>query len=250
MFDDVPQNLPTGGQVPPQPTAPKPSAPAVKMPEPPEPSPVAAPAIPKPAEDMFSGIDKETANGDAPTVVMESEVSGSGHKTLVVVIVALAVVLVLAGGAWAALKYFGKSGTGTSFEVPGIPNTTFVVPTSDADITDAERSAPPVSGGGEEIGTDVVSPEDAPQIPVAEEPAVPVLVDSDGDGLTDEEEARYGTSIRKPDTDNDGLFDREEVVVYKTNPLSADTDKDGYLDGAEVSGGYNPNGAGKLLQVP
>ncbi|MEK7094739.1 MAG: hypothetical protein AAB886_01360, partial [Patescibacteria group bacterium] len=89
-------------------------------------------------------------------------------------------------------------------------------------------------------------PKDIPE----EQPVVTAPVDSDGDGLTDDEEAKQGTSIRKPDTDNDGLFDREEVIVYKTNPLSADTDKDGYTDGAEVSGGYNPNGAGKLFQVP
>ena len=74
--------------------------------------------------------------------------------------------------------------------------------------------------------------------------------DSDKDGLSDAREAELGTDPNKADTDSDGLFDREEVEVYKTNPLSADTDGDTYLDGAEVKSGYNPNGAGKLFTVP
>ncbi|MBI4437937.1 calcium-binding protein [Candidatus Uhrbacteria bacterium] len=47
--------------------------------------------------------------------------------------------------------------------------------------------------------------------------------DDDEDGLTNEEEARYGT-----------------------DPQSPDTDDDGYLDGAEIDAGYNPNGPGRL----
>ncbi|MBI1908528.1 hypothetical protein HYS28_03930, partial [Candidatus Uhrbacteria bacterium] len=44
--------------------------------------------------------------------------------------------------------------------------------------------------------------------------------------------------------------DREEVEVYDTDPLEEDTDGDTYLDGQEVKGGYNPNGPGKLFEVP
>ncbi|RMD51570.1 hypothetical protein D6827_02030 [Candidatus Parcubacteria bacterium] len=76
------------------------------------------------------------------------------------------------------------------------------------------------------------------------------IIDSDGDGLTDEEELQAGTDPKDIDTDNDGLGDREEVQVYDTDPLNADTDDDGYLDGQEVSAGYNPNGSGKLLELP
>ena len=59
-------------------------------------------------------------------------------------------------------------------------------------------------------------------------------LDSDGDGLTDAEEARLGTNPRNPDTDGDGLTDGEEVKTYKTDPLNADTDFDGLTDGEEV----------------
>ncbi|HLD21773.1 MAG TPA: hypothetical protein VJB65_02640 [Patescibacteria group bacterium] len=47
------------------------------------------------------------------------------------------------------------------------------------------------------------------------------------------------------DSDADGLMNAEEET-YGTDPLDVDTDDDGYSDGAEVKGGYNPNGSGKL----
>lgn len=49
------------------------------------------------------------------------------------------------------------------------------------------------------------------------------------------------------DTDNDGLTDEEEKI-YGTSIINPDTDGDGYLDGEEVNGGYNPLGQGKLNQ--
>ncbi len=75
-------------------------------------------------------------------------------------------------------------------------------------------------------------------------------LDTDKDGLTDVRETQLGTNPNSPDTDADELFDREEVEVYKTNPLNADTDGDTYQDGAEVKKGFNPNGTGKLLVIP
>ena len=59
-------------------------------------------------------------------------------------------------------------------------------------------------------------------------------LDSDGDGLTDEEELKLGTDPHNPDTDGDGLTDGEEVKVYKTDPLNPDTDYDALTDGDEV----------------
>ncbi|MFH0814602.1 MAG: hypothetical protein V1902_00700 [Candidatus Falkowbacteria bacterium] len=75
----------------------------------------------------------------------------------------------------------------------------------------------------------------------------PTVVDSDADGLVDSEELTYGTNPQKADSDDDGLTDKEEVKIYQTDPLNADTDGDKYPDGEEVKNGYNPNGAGKLL---
>jgi len=59
-------------------------------------------------------------------------------------------------------------------------------------------------------------------------------LDSDGDGLSDAEEAALGTDPNNPDTDGDGLTDGEEVKTYKTDPLNPDTDYDALKDGAEV----------------
>ena len=59
-------------------------------------------------------------------------------------------------------------------------------------------------------------------------------LDTDGDGLTDQEEAQLGTDPKNPDTDGDGLTDGEEVKVYKTDPLNPDTDYDALTDGDEV----------------
>ncbi|MCX6784612.1 MAG: hypothetical protein NTV81_01595 [Candidatus Komeilibacteria bacterium] len=75
-------------------------------------------------------------------------------------------------------------------------------------------------------------------------------LDSDGDGLPDNQEQTLGTNLNNPDTDADGLSDRDEVVVYRTNPLVADTDGDGYKDGEEVKNNYNPLGPGRLRALP
>ena len=66
------------------------------------------------------------------------------------------------------------------------------------------------------------------------------FIDSDGDGLSDEEELLLGTDPYNPDTDGDGLTDYEEVRIYGTDPLNPDTDGDGYLDGEEVLSGHDP----------
>ncbi|WP_158014676.1 putative Ig domain-containing protein, partial [Corynebacterium sp. HMSC059E07] len=64
--------------------------------------------------------------------------------------------------------------------------------------------------------------------------------DTDGDGLTDKEEAEKGTDPKKADTDGDGLTDKEEVDGSKNNgqptdPTNADSDGDGVSDGDEVN---------------
>lgn len=65
--------------------------------------------------------------------------------------------------------------------------------------------------------------------------------DTDGDGLSDLQEAFLGTNPNNPDTDGDGLSDGEEVFVHHTNPNAQDTDGDGVTDGVEVAQGRNPN---------
>lgn len=71
-------------------------------------------------------------------------------------------------------------------------------------------------------------------------PAVPV--DTDGDGLTDEQEIELGLDPFSADADDDGLTDGEEINEYNTDPKNPDTDGDGLSDGDEVNTyGTDPN---------
>jgi len=94
------------------------------------------------------------------------------------------------------------------------------------------------------------------------------ITDTDGDGLTDEEEAKYKTNPNQADSDGDGVSDLEEIqkgtdpnkadqipgdvdsdgdgltndeeAKYGTDPFNPDTDQDGYSDGQEIVSGYDP----------
>lgn len=64
--------------------------------------------------------------------------------------------------------------------------------------------------------------------------------DRDFDGLSNCEERRVtGTSVRDPDTDDDGIPDGEEIADG-TDPLDMDSDDDGIADGDEVAIGSDP----------
>ncbi|RYF60602.1 MAG: hypothetical protein EOO27_05180, partial [Comamonadaceae bacterium] len=61
----------------------------------------------------------------------------------------------------------------------------------------------------------------------------PTSVDSDGDGLSDAEEADLSVDPYERDTDGDGIPDGREVEAIGTAPETADTDGDGFEDGFE-----------------
>jgi transglutaminase-like putative cysteine protease len=61
---------------------------------------------------------------------------------------------------------------------------------------------------------------------------LPILLDTDLDGLLDEEEGELGTDPELADTDGDSLTDYAEVVKYGTDPLEEDSDGDGVADSA------------------
>ena len=72
----------------------------------------------------------------------------------------------------------------------------------------------------------------------------PYKVDTDDDGMWDADEIAWAGGYiggsRRPnptvwDSDGDGLSDGDEFYVYGTNPCVADTDCDGVSDGAEVA---------------
>lgn len=66
--------------------------------------------------------------------------------------------------------------------------------------------------------------------------------DTDGDAVWDYWEYVYGSSPIDTDSDDDGLDDNDEIVVWMTNPVLADTDGDGLSDYDEVNThGTDPN---------
>lgn len=95
---------------------------------------------------------------------------------------------------------------------------------------------------------DFISLEDSQEIPnyeiIINEDSP--LLDTDRDGIPDEEEEKLGTSIIEFDTDGDGVQDYDEINVWGTDPLNPDTDGDGFPDGLEIVTGYNPLGEGTL----
>ncbi|MHA1894031.1 MAG: PKD domain-containing protein, partial [Candidatus Helarchaeota archaeon] len=76
---------------------------------------------------------------------------------------------------------------------------------------------------------------------------VMVIIDTDGDGLSDEEEELIGSLATEADSDGDYLSDAWEVIIG-TNPMNNDTDGDGLVDGfsnltfqGEAGLGTDPN---------
>ncbi len=146
-------------------------------------------------------------------------------------------------------------------------------------ITDADEATygtdpnnPDTDGDGLNDFVEVYGPdgtlntgdETNPLAPCHPDPTVAACdtTDTDGDGITDVDEATYGTDPNNPDTDGDGLNDFVEVygpdgtlnTGDETNPLdpcdpdptvaacdTTDTDGDGLTDAEEAIYGTNPN---------
>jgi len=121
-------------------------------------------------------------------------------------------------------------------------------------------------------------PEEPGEIPSEPEPTPEEVIpspdsDTDGDGLTDQEEEEWGTNLEDADSDRDGIPDGWEVEAgldpldpsdntqdpdadgldnsneyyYNSDPHNSDTDGDSYSDGIEVDNGYDPTKAGAML---
>jgi hypothetical protein len=58
---------------------------------------------------------------------------------------------------------------------------------------------------------------------------------------SDEREAAALESLKRRDSDKDGLNDYDELYVFKTSPYLADTDSDGIDDRTEIFAGADPN---------
>jgi hypothetical protein len=227
------------------------------------------PADIKEPEDIFAEIEKETPKEDysnqPPGINMPPKLDskdasdaslpgfdvGKSNKGKMIII-GVAVFLVAIAVAWAVYNFAVIPRLGGDIDGDNINNNEAAsLPTADinngninkntnAVVTNQNINIPikPVDTDG-----DGLSDEDEATLGTN-----PNLLDTDGDGLTDQAEAiRYKTDPKLEDTDGDGLNDQQEVITYKTDPRNTDSDGDGYSDGQEVSNGYNPMGEGKLL---
>lgn len=79
----------------------------------------------------------------------------------------------------------------------------------------------------------VVTPEPTPEPPVETPVVVPPATTTPFPATN---------RVTGVDSDSDGLTDKEETTLYNTDPRRPDSDNDGFLDGNEVFHRYNPNG--------
>lgn len=233
-----------GGEQPVQPLSAPAGVPAQPQPVagPPPPGSVAVPQI---ETDKIQTMPPEQQPATDPSTRSEKK-SLSGGKKILIIAVSIVLVIALAGGGyWLYGKLNRPLGAVNDANVTNVTNITNEGG-EPFDQTQGLREGLMGREGLEGEGADEAEPEETP--PPVQEPELPI--DTDGDGLTDDEELALGTNLNEPDSDRDGLPDKDEVEVYKTNPLNPDTDGDGYVDGDEVANGYDPRGEGRLLETP
>lgn len=155
-----------------------------------------------------------------PTVPLISEESpkSAGKKPLIIVAVIL--LLLVAGGV--AAYYFAQQLTPAA-TIETVSPTPEVVGTLDI---------PVLSNAGT---TDTAQPEDVRLMSAVKDPATFADLNNSmsAEALYTTLQTRLG--LKTEDTDNDGLGDLSELLIYGTNPFYHDSDLDGVTDNAEVS---------------
>ncbi len=203
----------------------------------------------EPPKDIFEKVEPVASPPGGPSLPVsdypttlppsDADLGHGGHGWKIAVIFLFAAIIIIGVAAGAYYLFFQNE------PVSEITPTPPASKTSTGATTSTKETIPSGSVGS----TTPITPTAPTGSPSSSNSDVAVL-DSDGDGLANDEELEYGTSVTKPDTDSDGLGDREEIKVYGTDPRRFDTDSDTYSDGQEVRSGYNPNGTGKLLELP
>lgn len=203
--------------------------------------PTPAPSVPNMPPQKLS---MPSMNNDDSMLVTDSASSGLMRKIVVALLVV--VLLALTGG---GIYYFFLRGNNINLDSNENTeiNTNIIVNEKTNENTEANTNTEPaineddldddfdgLSNGLEKIyGTN------------------PLESDTDNDGVFDQDEVElYHTDPLIDDSDNDGLSDHEEIIIYTTDPNNPDTDGDTYQDGSEVLNGYSPLGNGKLEANP
>lgn len=220
MFDSAPSNLPIEPATPsPAPAAPPsvPQTPPLAPVTPPAPAasaqPLSTAPLKKEPEDIFSGLDTATDHtADAGDLDLEPErPHSSSSKTFALLSI---LIVLLVGGIGAAVWYFLIRETPA--QQTGIVATTPssnppIVTSNDEPVIETppvlpEPGVPPNAPPPTSIATNT-----PPLVPVPTTPPPTEAMDTDGDGLSDPEEAALGTEFTMPDTDGDGFSDGSEL---------------------------------------
>ena len=259
MSDEALESLAT-----PEPTSPTPT-PVRPLPESMNtPAPMATPRVEiqsmplkaQEPEDMFSDSTPPTPVQRTPVMPSMAPIAPhTGPSMAKVALLSLAIIVLLGGAAYGVYTLMNGMGTNEDPSVVPTPTTTTQAPPTQAPVVVpiAPEPTPTATDMGVTLPPPVTVPPPDVNIPlpststpvVVPSPSTTSPIDSDNDGLTDQQEIELGLEPMNPDSDGDGLSDGDENKIYGTNPLNADTDKDGYSDGDEVKNGYNPRGDGK-----
>jgi hypothetical protein len=175
----------------------------------------------KEPEDIFAGLD----TGNEAPAAAPNATSAPRKSPIKMILMILAGFVVLGGIGFAAWYFLIRQ------EAPSavVPAPTAVTPSVVPSQPEPVVEVPPV-------------------VPVTEPPAgsdIPLPTDT-VDTTTPAVQTPVVTATPGLDRDSDGLTDAEEAL-FGTNPLSPDTDGDTYQDGAEVLGGYDPTAAKAAL---
>lgn len=179
----------------------------------------------------FSGTATPAAAVPSAKSIMKEPFFRQNKKIVVVLVLVLFLIAGVVSASWYAYSLF--SGQAVKLKVANLNNQT--------------NTQPEMPIVNEPTNEAVNQPVVNQNVNINQPPPPPP--DSDSDGLTNDEEAMYGTDPTKIDTDGDDLTDRDEVKVFKTDPNNPDTDGDSYKDGEEVRNGYDPKGSGRLLNI-
>lgn len=180
----------------------------------------------------------------APVAVPLATTKGPFLGKLLLIIVLIAVVI---GGGYGGWQFYQKYRAGqtttpvaSQTNVATTPTTTPVSNQGVVPVTVASSTAPVAATPTSTVITNIAN-----NAILFGQP-----VDSDRDGLNDDQEKTLGTDPNNADTDGDGVSDYNEVMIYHTDPLNPDSDGDGWTDGEEIQNGFDPNGPGKLVAPP
>lgn len=229
------------------PTPLQPSVPPVpQMPATPTPPAPQAPA------DMFAGLDAGLGSPIPPMGInpgqpaaaaqgMAPEPAGSSRKYFIVGFLVLLLIGIVVGGYFAYAKFSAMVNKdkepSAAVETPvETAKTEIVATTSTKPAVETSETLSATSSSAVATSTGL--------LPATSSPLAAETATTSASAATSTATA---VSDRTKDSDNDGLTDYEETNFYHTNPNIADTDGDGFADGAEVKNGFNPLGAGKMI---